>query len=206
MTFMDRVLRDRRVVSVRARLERADDQVVEITVDQGYQPRSIVARAEVPLRLVFRRRDDDPCLERVVFSSPRFDRRLAPHSDTTIVLPPQLPGEVRFTCGMGRYRGSIQLVPAPHRWGRARVRSVVSRNADVLGLAAALWVFSLPLVALLSVLVFDAGAIVPAAILGLLAWMAGCQWASRGARAAVWGGTSPPRPGAPHDAADSRQH
>ncbi|HKZ91547.1 MAG TPA: cupredoxin domain-containing protein [Candidatus Limnocylindrales bacterium] len=191
---------------VRARLERAGDQMVEITVDHGYRPSSIVARAEVPLRLVFRRRDDDPCSERVVFSSPRLDRRLAPDADTTIVLPPQPAGEVRFTCGMGRYRGSIQLVPAPPRWGRARLRAEVSRLGDALGLAAVLWVFTLPYVMLLSVLVFDAGAIVPVAILGLLAWMAGCLWASRRTRAAVWAGSSPLRRGAPHDAADPRHH
>jgi len=155
-----------------------DDQVVEITVDHGYRPGSIVARAGVPLRLVFRRRDDETCLERVVFSSPRLDRRLAPHSDTTIVLPPQPPGVVRFTCGMGRYRGSIQLVAAPHRWGRARLRKEVSRHGDALGLAAALWVGSLPFVALPSILLFDASAVVPAALVALLAWTAGCLWAS----------------------------
>jgi hypothetical protein len=167
-----------RAEPVRARLKGADDQVVEITVDHGYQPWSIVARAEIPLRLVFRRRDDDPCSERVVFSSPRLDRRLAPHSDTTVVLAPQPPGEVRFTCGMGRYRGSIQLVSAPQRWDRAHLRSEVTRHADALGLAALLWVFSLPHVALLSVLAFDASAIVPAALLALFAWTVGCLWAS----------------------------
>ena len=185
MTSIARVLRDRRAEAVRARFERADDQVLEITVDHGYQPRSIVARAEVPLRLVFRRRDDDPCSERVVFSSPRLDRRLAPHADTTIVLPPQPPGEVRFTCGMGRYRGTIELVPAPRRWDRARLRSEVTRRADALGLAAVLWVFSLPHVVLLSVLAFDATAIVPAALFALFAWTVGCLWASDASRQPV---------------------
>lgn len=174
-----------RAQSVRDPLHRGDDQVVEITVDHGYRPWSIVARAGVPLRLVFHRRDDDPCSERVVFSSPRLDRRLAPHSDTTIVLPPQPPGEVRFTCGMGRYRGSIQLVPTHQGWGRARLRWEVSRHGDAVGVAAALWVCSLPLVALLSVLVFDATAIVPAALFGLLAWTAGCLWAVRRSRQAA---------------------
>ena len=178
MTAITRVLRDRRAEVVHARFERADDQVLEITVDHGYQPRSIVARAEVPLRLVFRRRDDDPCSERIVFSTPRLDRRLAPHADTTVALPAQPPGEVRFTCGMGRYRGTIQLVPAPGRWGRARLRSEVTRRADALGLAAVLWVFSLPHVVLLSVLAFDATAIVPAALFALFAWTVGCLWAS----------------------------
>jgi plastocyanin domain-containing protein len=92
-----------------ARMDPTGEQVVEIVVDHGYRPRLIVARSGVPLRLVFHRRDAETCSERVVFSSPHVDRRLAPHGETTIVLPPQLPGEVRFTCAMGRYHGRIEL-------------------------------------------------------------------------------------------------
>lgn len=85
------------------------DQTVEVVVDHGYRPQSIVARAGIPLHVVFRRHDSDDCTDRVVFSSPRIDRRLARRGTTTIVLPAQPPGEVRFTCGMGRYHGQIQL-------------------------------------------------------------------------------------------------
>ena len=85
------------------------DQVVDVVVDHGYRPQSIVATAGVPLRLVFHRRDDDPCMDRIVFSSPHLDRHLARGSVTTIALPPQPPGEIRFTCGMGRYHGQIDV-------------------------------------------------------------------------------------------------
>jgi len=85
------------------------EQTVEVIVDHGYRPQTIVARAGVPLRMVFRRRDADECMDRVVFSSPRLDRPLARGRATTIVLPAQAPGEIRFTCGMGRYHGQIQL-------------------------------------------------------------------------------------------------
>ena len=98
---------------VHARLGPRGDQVVEVVVDHGYRPHSIVARAGLPLRLVFRRRDDDTCTDRIVFSSPHLDRRLARGVETTIVLPPQPPGEIRFTCGMGRYHGEIELQPEP---------------------------------------------------------------------------------------------
>lgn len=91
----------------RARLDGGGHQVVEIVVDRGYHPATILARAGIPLRLVFRRVDDDPCTERVVFSTPRLDRRLAAAGLTTVELPAQSPGDVRFTCGMGRYRGRI---------------------------------------------------------------------------------------------------
>lgn len=96
---------------VRASIDAAGHQIVEIVVDRGYHPDTIIARADLPLRVVLRRQDADSCSERVVFSSPHIDRHLAPTGSTTIDLPAQPPGEVRFTCGMGRYRGRIELVP-----------------------------------------------------------------------------------------------
>lgn len=94
---------------VHARSGPRGDQTVEIVVDHGYRPQSIVARAGVPLRVVFRRFDADDCTDRVVFSSPHIDRRLARGVATTVVLPAQPPGEIWFTCGMGRYHGQIRL-------------------------------------------------------------------------------------------------
>lgn len=94
---------------VYARLGAPGEQVVEVVVDQGYRPQAIVARAGVPLRMVFRRSDDDACMDRIVFSSPHLERRLARGTTTTIVLPAQPAGEIRFTCGMGRYHGVIEL-------------------------------------------------------------------------------------------------
>lgn len=96
---------------VHARLAGRGDQIIEVVVDHGYRPQSIVARAGVPLRLVFHRRDDDPCMDRIVFSSPHLDRRLARGAATTIALPAQPAGEIRFACGMGRYHGQIELRP-----------------------------------------------------------------------------------------------
>jgi plastocyanin domain-containing protein len=103
-------------------------QVVEIVVDRGYRPQSIVARAGVPLRVVFHRRDDEPCMDRVVFSAPRLERRLARGTATTIALPAQPEGEIRFACGMGRYHGQIALRAA----GRSRMDEVRVRASDVL--------------------------------------------------------------------------
>lgn len=97
------------VQPVHARSGPTGEQTVEVIVDRGYRPDSIIARAGVPLRVVFRRRDADECLDRVVFSSPRIDRRLARGTTTTVVLPAQPPGQVRFACGMGRYHGEIDL-------------------------------------------------------------------------------------------------
>jgi plastocyanin domain-containing protein len=109
--------------AARARFAPSGLQVVDVLVDRGYHPDAIIARAGLPLRLLFRRIDVDACSERVVFSSPHIDRRLAMTGATMIELPAQPPGEVRFTCGMGRYRGRIELVAdrAPSPLQRFRV-------------------------------------------------------------------------------------
>ena len=115
--------------AVQARLEPGGYQVVDVTVHHGYQPATIRAQAHLPLRIVFHRQDDDVCSERVVFSAPKVDRHLAEVGTTTIDLPAQPPGEVRFTCGMGRYRGRIELVDGAGRTARARVRAQIDRVA-----------------------------------------------------------------------------
>ncbi len=162
---------------VRARLDPAGRQIVDVLVDRGYHPDTIVARAGVPLRLVFRRDDVDTCSERVVFSSPHIDRRLAATGATTIELPAQPPGEVRFTCGMGRYRGRIELVANGAPSPMSRLRAWASHLEPPLRTALVLWICSLPLIALVGALAFDAIAVVAVAGAALIAWVAGCLWA-----------------------------
>lgn len=165
---------------VRAWLDRTGHQVVEVTVHAGYHPDTIVARAGIPLRLMFRRDDDDVCSERVVFSGPRLDRRLAPTGTTTIDLPAQRPGEIRFTCGMGRYRGHIVFVEEQAPSFVARLRKQAGHIDTPLGTALVLWICSLPLIALMAVVALDVGAAIAAAGVALVALVAGCLWASRG--------------------------
>lgn len=133
---------------VRAKIDSAECQVVDIVVHHGYHPHSIRAKAGVPLRIVFHRTDDDVCSERVVFSTPKLDRRLAATGMTSIELPGQPPGEVRFTCGMGRYRGRIELVD-DRSWSLAgRVRERAMHLDPRLGTALLLYCLFLPLAAL----------------------------------------------------------
>jgi len=163
--------------SVRARLDSDGHQVVDVVVDRGYHPDAIVARAGLPLRLVFRREDQDACSERVVFSSPHLDRRLAAAGATTIELPAQPPGEVRFTCGMGRYRGRIELVAQRAPSILSRLSNRASRIETSVGTALVLWICSLSLIALLAVLALDATAAIAVAGAALISWVAGCLWA-----------------------------
>jgi len=165
---------------VRALLDPSGRQVVEITVRAGYRPGEIVARAGLPLRIIFRREDHDVCTERVVFSAPRLERRLAPTGTTTIDLPAQPPGDIRFTCGMGRYRGHIELVEARTQPILAWFRAGTSRIQGPVGTALLLWICALPFIALLALLGMGLGAALVAAGAALVASVAGCLWAFRG--------------------------
>lgn len=161
--------------TAQARVDAPGHQVIHVTVVGGYRPSRITARAGMPLRVVFHRRDRDACLERVVFSSPPLVRHLVDGAETTVELPAQPPGEVRFTCAMGRYHGRIRLVRDE---GHGRVlawRDRLGRTEAPLWLAVALWLCTLPFLAA-AVLVFSlepwAGA--GAAALVLVASLAVC--------------------------------
>jgi hypothetical protein len=159
---------------------RLDDtrQVVEVTVHRGYQPDSIRARAGVPLRIILRREDDEACSERVVFSAPKIDRRLASTGVTPIDLPAQLPGQIRFTCGMGLYRGRIEIVDEPGPSVRTRLGEHAARFGAGVGPSVFLWIGSLILIALLAVLALTGKPILAVAGLVLIAGVVGRQWAS----------------------------
>jgi len=160
----------------RTRTGPAGIQVVDVTVDGGYQPAVINARAGEPLRLVFHRIDGSECTERVVFSAPRLERHLAMAGATVVDLPPQPPGEVRFTCGMGRFVGRIELTEAPGSVP-AQWRRQLGQLEAPLGTALLLWIVSLPLIALLAVLMLDTTTALVVAATALVAWIAGCVWA-----------------------------
>ncbi len=102
----------------------AGRQEIEIAVGRGYRPSTILAHADMPIRLYLRREDDDACTERVIFSSPRMERRLSSRGMTTIDLPAHPAGEIRFTCGMGRYQGFIRMEAPPSSWLARLARSV----------------------------------------------------------------------------------
>lgn len=168
---------------VRAQLDTEGHQVVTITIRDGYHPNSIVARAGIPLRLVLRRDEDDACSERVVFSRPKLDRRVSLTGTTTIDLPAQPPGQVRFTCGMGRYRGRIDLVDDETPSILRPARRWISGHRQSGGPALLMWLTSLPLIALAAAILLDGTAATATASAALVAWLAGGAWAvARSAR------------------------
>ncbi len=87
-------------------------QELTVIVDGGYAPSALLARAGVPLRLTFDRKDTSGCSEEVVLPDFGIRRFLPSGARTTIELPAPAAGRYEFTCGMGMLRGSLTVEPA----------------------------------------------------------------------------------------------
>src|SRR5688500_15207774 len=77
------------------------------TVDNGYSPATIRARAGVPLELVFDRKDNSSCSEEVVFPDFGVRKFLPTGERTTVEITPPKPGRYEFMCGMSMLRGTL---------------------------------------------------------------------------------------------------
>ena len=86
-------------------------QEITIVVAGGYRPDVIVAKKGMPLKLVFDRRESNPCSDELVL--PEFGIRwpLPAHEKTVIEVTPQREGEFPFSCGMNMLHGRIRVVP-----------------------------------------------------------------------------------------------
>lgn len=84
-------------------------QAVTIVIDGGYNPTSVAALPGLPLRLVFDRREEGRCSDRVVVPALGLDAELEPLASTTVELPGLSPGRYEFRCGMGMLHGTIEV-------------------------------------------------------------------------------------------------
>ncbi len=98
------------VAAGEAKKAAAATKAIEITVSsQGFQPARLEIPAGRPVRLAFRRLDAQNCAQKVVFPSLGLERALPPGETVVIDVPAQASGELHFACGMGMYRGSLQV-------------------------------------------------------------------------------------------------
>ena len=93
-----------------ARIAEAGSQQATIVVSGGYNPDIVVAKKDVPLTLVFDRREDSPCSDEVVLPEFEIRRSLRPHARTEIRVVPRRVGEFPFSCGMNMLHGKIKVV------------------------------------------------------------------------------------------------
>jgi membrane fusion protein, copper/silver efflux system len=87
--------------------EKNTSNTVKIVVDGGYSPEVVHVRRDTIVRLLFVRKDGGACTTEVEFSDLNIRRELPEGKTTTIELPPQKPGEIHYTCGMGMLHGTV---------------------------------------------------------------------------------------------------
>ena len=93
-------------VAGRAAAAVAGNEIV-ITVDGGYSPSTIRAKAGARLRLVFDRRDNSSCSEEVVFPDFGVRKFLPTGQRTAVEITPPKAGRYEFMCGMSMLHGAV---------------------------------------------------------------------------------------------------
>jgi len=93
--------------AVSATSDRSGTQQIEIAVAGGYSPAVVRVKAGRPVRLVFDRRETNPCSEELVIPDFGIRRFLPPNQKTIVEFTPVHPGSHEFTCGMGMLRGKV---------------------------------------------------------------------------------------------------
>lgn len=94
-------------------LKKEDKQVeatsdeVDITVEGGYRPASVVIPYRKITKLNFRRIDPSSCLEEVVLGDFKIRKFLPLNEKVTLEIVPQKKGEFDFSCGMGMFHGKL---------------------------------------------------------------------------------------------------
>ena len=78
-----------------------------IVVSGGYSPATVTVQAGRPVRLVFDRRETNPCSEEVVLSAFGIKKYLPAHERTAVEFTPDTPGSYDFVCGMGMLHGKL---------------------------------------------------------------------------------------------------
>lgn len=87
--------------------------VQELVIDAqpyGYQPAYMSAKSGQPLRLRMQTHNSYGCTRSFVIPSQGIRKILPETGEVVIDLPPQQPGYLRFTCGMGMYGGVISII------------------------------------------------------------------------------------------------
>ncbi|HWY79447.1 MAG TPA: cupredoxin domain-containing protein [Candidatus Sulfotelmatobacter sp.] len=80
---------------------------VDIIVDGGYLPATVVIQKGKTTKLNFIRKDPTSCLEEVVLGDFKTRKYLPLNKKVTIELKPKEVGEFTYACGMNMYHGKI---------------------------------------------------------------------------------------------------
>lgn len=83
------------------------NQSVDVLVNGGYSPATVVLKKDVPAVINFNRKDESSCLERVVFSENGINQFLPQNEVTTVPFDTSKAGEFDYACGMNMFHGKV---------------------------------------------------------------------------------------------------
>lgn len=80
---------------------------VDIAVEGGYSPETIIIPKGKTTKIVFLRTDPNSCLEEVVLGDFKVRKYLPMNQKVAVELKPEKEGEYVYACGMNMYHGKI---------------------------------------------------------------------------------------------------
>lgn len=92
---------------VSAKMEDGKMQKVDVVVDGGYTPNTVVLKKGVPGEVVFERKDPSSCLEKVVFDGLGINEDLPQGQKHAIKIDTSKAGEYDYACGMNMFHGKV---------------------------------------------------------------------------------------------------
>ena len=81
--------------------------MVEITVEGGYKPSTIILKKDKKTTLRFIRKDENSCLEEVIFPDYGIKKYLPLNKPVDIELKPPHATKTGFHCGMNMFQGRL---------------------------------------------------------------------------------------------------
>lgn len=84
-----------------------DSQSIDVEVNGGYSPETVVLKKGVPAILNFTRKDQSSCLDRVVFSDFGINQALPINEEQQIEIDTSKVGEYQWACGMDMFHGKV---------------------------------------------------------------------------------------------------
>ena len=86
-------------------------QNVEIIItSSGYSPNTIRVKKNLPVQIILTSKDAFSCASAFRIPSLGIERNLLPNETQTITFTPKQIGQIPFTCSMGMYRGTIEVI------------------------------------------------------------------------------------------------
>ena len=80
---------------------------IDIIVEGGYSPNTVLLPKGKTTKLNFIRKDSNSCLEEIVLGDFKIRKYLPLNQKVTIEVTPQKTGEFKYSCGMNMFHGKI---------------------------------------------------------------------------------------------------